>query len=131
MCGVYKIPPNQILMLFLMSLLCSPCDKDIFISFLFISLLSLSLSASLLRTPSKPSQNKQNYPKCNSSSHFQSLTVDTALLYFMETIPTVLYVSAQTCLHLGSLKRCTPFAFLPHPSCKQVLSFCTPIYLTT
>lgn len=116
MFAVYKIPPNQILMLLLMSLLVSPCSKDVSLSFLSVSLLSLLLSPYLLLTHQNQTKTNKTTPTCNSPSHLQPLTLDTALLHFMQPVSTVLYVSAHTCLHLESLKDALKDA-LPLPSC--------------
>lgn len=62
--AVYKIPPNQILMLLLVFLLCSPCDKDTSLS---PSLSSPSLSSPFHCLPtsslSNQNQNKTKPPQ--------------------------------------------------------------------
>lgn len=67
---------------------------------IFLSFLSISLP---FTHPIKTKPNKTT-PACDSLSHLQPLTVDTALVHFMEPISPVLYISGQTCLYLGSLR---------------------------
>lgn len=86
-------------------LLHSPCGKNISLSFL-----SISLPFTVSLPPPHPIKTKPNKttPACDSLSHLQPLTVDTALVHFMEPISTVLYISAQSCLYLGSLRDALP-----------------------